>query len=129
VSRSMISADCIIEGTVINSILSPGVIVKKGAIVRDSIIFHDSVIESRAKVDLAILDKRSIVGRGATVGNGDEKNTPNRLYPKHLYTGITLIGKEAVVPPKTVIGRNCIVHPYRKLDDFFGLTVKTGETV
>jgi glucose-1-phosphate adenylyltransferase len=129
VSRSMISADCIIEGTVINSILSPGVIVKKGAIVRDSIIFHDSVIESRAKVDLAILDKRSIVGRGATVGNGDDKNTPNRLYSKHLYTGITLIGKEAVVPPKAVIGRNCIVHPYRKLDDFFGLTVKTGETV
>jgi glucose-1-phosphate adenylyltransferase len=129
VKKSLISADCVIEGTVINSVLSPGVIVKPGAVVRDSIIFHDGVIEANAKIDLAILDKRVNIGKGAVIGNGDQKDTPNRLYPKHLYTGITMIGKEAVVPPKAIIGRNCIVHPYRKLDDFFGLTVKDGETI
>jgi glucose-1-phosphate adenylyltransferase len=129
VKRSLISADCIIEGTVINSVLSPGVVVKPGAVVRDSIIFHDCVVEAGARVDLAILDKRVTIGREAVVGSGTKQDNVNRLFPKHLYTGITLIGKEAAVPPKTVIGRNCIVQPNRQPDDFSDLTVKSGETV
>jgi glucose-1-phosphate adenylyltransferase len=129
VLRSLIAADCIIEGTVINSVLSPGVVVKPGAVVRDSIIFHDCVIEAGARVDLAILDKRVTIGREAVVGHGSKQDNVNRLFPKHLYTGITLIGKEAAVPPKTVIGRNCIVQPNRRPADFPDLTVKSGETV
>lgn len=129
VTRSLISAGCIIEGSVTNSVLSPGVHVKPGARIRNSIIFHDCVIEDGAEIDLAILDKRVTVGKGAVIGQGDDLKTPNRLHPKHLYTGITLVGKEAAVPAKAAIGRNCIIHPYRRLDDFYGLTVKTGETV
>jgi len=129
VKRSLISADCIIEGTVINSVLSPGVVVKPGAVVRDSIIFHDCIVEAGARIDLSILDKRVTVGREAVVGSGTKQDNVNRLFPKHLYTGITLIGKEAAVPPKTVIGRNCIVQPNRQPDDFPDLTVKSGETV
>lgn len=129
VSCSLISADCVIEGTVVNSVLSPGVVVRPGAVVRDSIIFHDCVIESGATLDLAILDKRVKVGRNAVVGAGDEKGIPNRLYPKHLYTGITLVGKEAEVPAKSIIGRNCIINPEKTADDFSELTVKSGDTV
>jgi len=129
VNCSLISADCVIEGTVINSVLSPGVVVRPGAVVRDSIIFHDCVIESGATLDLAILDKRVKVGRNAAVGAGDEKGIPNRLYPKHLYTGITLVGKEAEVPAKSVIGRNCIINPEKTPDDFSELTVKSGDTI
>jgi glucose-1-phosphate adenylyltransferase len=129
VKRSLISADCIIEGTVTNSVLSPGVVVRPGAIVHDSIIFHDCVIEAGAKVDLAILDKRTTIGRGAVVGSGNPNDKANHLYPKHLYTGISLIGKEAAVPPQAVIGRNCIVQPNRKADEFPDLIVASGETV
>ena len=129
VSRSMISAGCIIRGEVENSVLSPGVIVEAGAKVRDSIIFADGIIGEGAIVDLAILDKKVTVGRSAVVGSGDDRDVANKLYPSHLYTGISLIGKEAVIPSRAVIGRNCIVQPGKNLDDFPGITVKTGETV
>lgn len=129
VRGSMISAGCVVEGQVLNSILSPGVVVKAGAIVRDSIIFHDCLIEEEAEVDLAILDKKVRVGRAAVVGHGDRNAPPSRLYPKHLYTGISLVGKEAVVPAMANIGRNCIVNPWRREEDYKELVVKSGETV
>jgi len=129
VKDSMVAAGCVIEGEVVNSMLSPGVRVGKHAVVRDSIILHDCVIEEDAVVDLAILDKRVVVGGGAVIGSGDRDAKPNQRYPKHLYTGITLIGKEAVIPPGIVVGRNCIVEPGRKDDEFSGREVASGETV
>jgi len=129
VASSMISAGCIIEGEVFNSVLSPGVRVGPGAVVRDSILFHDCVIEKDAVVDLAILDKQVRIGRGAFIGSGEQKDVSNKLYPSHLYTGISLVGKRAVVPEKMVVGRNCIIQPGCTEGDFTGLIVETGETV
>lgn len=110
VGSSMISSGAVIEGTVINSVLSPGVRVKKGAVVTNSVIFEDVVIEENAVVDLAILDKRVQVGAGVVVGQGDNLTLVNKQFPKHLYTGISLIGKEARIPAGARIGRNCIVN-------------------
>jgi glucose-1-phosphate adenylyltransferase len=110
VASSMIASGCIIEGTVINSVLSPGVHVKKGAMVTNSVIFYDSIIEEGAVVDLVICDKRVHVGAGAIVGCGDNMTVVNKQFPKHLYTGISLIGKEARIPDGARIGRNCIVN-------------------
>ena len=129
VRGSMISAGCSIEGTVINSVLSPGVKVAENAVVKDSILSDDCIIREGATIDLAILDKRVTVEPGAVVGIGEDKDTPNSQYPKHLYTGISLIGKGAVIPGKTTLGRNCIVHPWKKAADFPGQHIKTGETV
>jgi glucose-1-phosphate adenylyltransferase len=129
VSHSMISAGCVIEGQVINSVLSPGVKVGKGCSVRDSIILHDCVIEEDSIVDLTVMDKRVKIGRGSVIGKGDNKNTPNKKYPNHLYTGITLIGKEAQIPPGTVIGRNCIVNPWCQENCFRNNEIEDGETV
>ena len=113
VRSSLISAGCIIEGTVHNSVLSPGVIVRKGAVVRNSVILEDSVIEAGAEVDLVICDKRVHIKEDAVVGHGneEEKKIANQEYPTHLYSGITLIGKEVPVPEKMKIGRNCIIRP------------------
>lgn len=129
VSRSMISAGCVIEGEVVNSVLSPGVKVARGCRIKDSIILHDCIIEEGATVDLTIMDKRVRIGKGAIVGNGDNKNTPNSKYPDHLYTGISLIGKEADIPPGTIIGRNCIIYSWRKQEDFKDTVLKDGATV
>ena len=126
---SLISAGCVIEGEVINSVLSPGVRVGKNVRVRDSIILHDCVLEEGAVIDLAILDKRARVGPGAVVGQGEEETIPNKACPKHLYTGITMIGKEAEVPAQAVIGRNCVVTPSRRAADFPSLVIATGETI
>ncbi|MCI5208802.1 MAG: glucose-1-phosphate adenylyltransferase, partial [Candidatus Electrothrix sp. ATG2] len=116
VQSSLISAGSIIEGTVQNSVLSPGVIVHKGAVVRDSVILEDAVIEAGAEVDLVVCDKGVHIGEGAVVGHGDEeaKRISNQEYPTHLYSGITLIGKEVLVPTKMRVGRNCIIGPGRK---------------
>ena len=129
VHNSMISAGCVIEGEVVNSVLSPGVRVGKNVLVKDSVILHDCVLEEGAKVDLAILDKRVRVGQGAVVGHGKDKKIVNREYPTHLYTGISLIGKEVVIPAKALIGRNCIVSPYQKPEDFSSLKLASGETI
>jgi len=109
VSGSMISAGSVIEGTVINSVLSPGVRVARGAVVRDSVIFEDCCIEEDATVDLCILDKRVRVGTGAIVGLGDNLEEANHEFPDHLYTGITLVGKKAFLPAGMQVGRNCII--------------------
>lgn len=113
VRSSLIAAGCVIEGTVINSVLSPGVIVRKGAVVRDSVIFEDSIIETGAEVDLVVADKRIHVGCGAAIGCGgaEAKKIVNKDFPTHLYSGITLLGKEARIPEGMKIGRNCIVQP------------------
>jgi len=129
VKNSMIAAGCVIEGEVVNSVLSPGVRVGAGASVRDSILFHDCLVDKGAVLDLVILDKGVRVGVGAIIGHGEDKTTPNKDFPKHLYTGITLVGKEAEVPANAVIGRNCIVAPLAKGEDYPGLQVKTGESV
>ena len=64
VHRSLISHGCVIDGTVVNCVLSPGVRVDVGAVVRDSIVMFDSVIRAGAVVDRAILDKEVVVGPG-----------------------------------------------------------------
>ncbi len=110
VHNSLISAGCIIKGTVINSVLSPGVVVEEGAVVRDSILFRDCVVKKNARLDLVISDKLTRFGAGCAVGVGDNHDIPNRLNPKHLYTGITLIGEFARIPEGMRIGRNCTVR-------------------
>ncbi len=129
VNRSMISAGCVIEGEVVNSVLSPGVKVGPGCRIQDSIILHDCVIEEGATIDLAIMDKRVRIGKDAVVGLGDNKNIPNSKYPDHLYTGISLIGKEADIPSGTIIGRNCIINPWRKQEDFKDIVLQDGATI
>ena len=65
-----------INGTVVNCVLSPGVRVDVGAVVRDSIVMFDTVIRSGAVVDRAILDKEVVVGPGAIVGDGTGLHDP-----------------------------------------------------
>jgi glucose-1-phosphate adenylyltransferase len=129
VQNSLISAGCIIKGTVINSVLSPGVIVEEGAVVKDSIIFRDSVIKRDATVDLVITDKQVRIDKGAIVGLGEHHDIANRLYPKHLYTGITLVGEFAHIPPGMKVGRNCIVKCNATAAMFTGPILQDGESL
>jgi glucose-1-phosphate adenylyltransferase len=128
VSGSLISAGCHIQGTVINSVLSPGVVVKPGAVVRDSILFHNCRIEEKAEVDLAILDKQVLINKGVRVGSAGNKDTANRLYPKHLHDGISLVGKEVVLPAGMTVGRNCIIGPWTQEESLRNLRLEDGES-
>jgi glucose-1-phosphate adenylyltransferase len=129
VHRSMVSHGCVINGTVVNSVLSPGVRVDVGAVVRDSIVMFDSVIGTGAIIDRSILDKEVVVGQGAIVGQGSDFDPPNKQEPQRLNTGITVVGKRAVVPRGVRIGRNVKVAANVRAADFGGRTVKSGSSV
>ena len=68
VENSLISEGCRIYGTVINSVVSGGVIVEEGAIVKDSVVMEDVVVKKDARVYTAIVDSDTVVESGATVG-------------------------------------------------------------
>jgi glucose-1-phosphate adenylyltransferase len=129
VHRSLISHGCEIAGTVVNSVLSPGVRVDVGAVVRESIVMFDSVIRSGAVIDRAILDKEVVIGPGAIVGDGPIDDRPNRTEPGRLNTGITVVGKHAIVPRGVRIGRNVRIAAGVRTSDFAGRVVRSGESV
>ena len=128
VHRSLVSHGCVIDGTVVNSVLSPGVRVEVGAVVRDSIVMFDSVIKSRAVIDRAILDKEVVVGPGAIVGEGPD-DTPNRQEPGRLNTGITVVGKRSTIPRGARLGRNVRVGEGVRSVDFLKRVVPSGGSV
>jgi glucose-1-phosphate adenylyltransferase len=119
---------CRVEGTVLRSVISPGAYVAAGALVSDSIIMTDTVIEAGAQVDRAIVDKKARVEGGVRLGWGDD-NTPNQRYPERLNTGLTLVGKHAVVPAGTIVGRNAVIHPRAASGAYPGAQIASGETI
>jgi len=125
---SLLSNGCVVEGMVVNSVLSPGVCVEPGAVVRDSVIMNDTVVRTGAVVDRCVLDKEIEIGAGAQVGAGDD-NTPNQLEPANINTGITIVGKRAIIPAGAIIGRNCRIDPNTKKDDYDQLEVPSGGTI
>ncbi len=128
VSRSLISEGCIVNGYVSNSVLFCNVYVELGATIMDSIIFEEGHVARGATVHRSILDKQVVVGEEACIGFG-ESYTPNKEEPRHLNTGITLVGKGAHIPPNARIGRNCKVNPWVSESDFPSLFIPSGETV
>ena len=58
VTNSLVADGCLLEGTVENSILFRGVVVRPGAVIRNSIIMQDAVISRGAEVENCILDKQ-----------------------------------------------------------------------
>ena len=127
--NSLISTGCVINGTVTNSVLSPGVIVEEGAVVHNSILFADCVVKKNAVVDLAICDKSVIIGERTMLGLGENYQAKNHQHPQHLYSGITLIGKRAVIPAGATIGRNCIIHPHAYELAYASLNLEDGATL
>lgn len=127
ISNSLIARGCIIEGEVRNSILSPGVRVAKKARIIDSVIFHDSSIGTKSLVQGCIIDKQVNVGESVSIGSGEL--VPNKKFPDYLSTGISIIGKQAVIESGLTIGKNCVVSPDTRLTSKEHTTVPSGGTV
>jgi glucose-1-phosphate adenylyltransferase len=128
VEGNLLCDGCRVDGAVLRSVISPGAYVAPGALVCDSIIMTDTVIEAGAQVDRAIVDKRARIEEGARLGWGDD-NTPNQRWPERLNTGLTLVGKGAVVPKGTTVGRNAVIYPGVTAAVFPGKEVASGETI
>ncbi len=75
ITNSRISEGCRIYGTVVNSVLSGGVVIEEGASVKDSVIMEDVIIRRDAKVYMSIVDADSVIGERCVVGkDGADKN-------------------------------------------------------
>jgi len=119
VERSLIANGCRVQGTVIRSLLSPGVTVAPGAVVRDSIVMQDTVVGPHAVLDHAIVDKEVRIGPGVRLGEG-ASDTPNRACPEHLSSGLIVVGKGAELPEGLVVGRNARIGAAVRPADFTG---------
>jgi glucose-1-phosphate adenylyltransferase len=128
IDNCLLSNGCVINGTVINSVLSPGVRVERGAVVRDAVIMNDTVVRAGAVVDRCVLDKEIVVGAGAQLGVGDDQ-TPNETEPRNIHAGITIVGKRAHIPDGAVIGRNCRIDSATSADDYDTLEIASGKTI
>lgn len=87
INNSIITEGCEIYGTVINSVLSAGVVVERGAVVRDSVILGNVTLKADSTVDYSVIDADTVVGKGATVGK-------EMVFSK----GITLVGGGLNIP-------------------------------
>lgn len=125
IQNSLVSNGCVIEGTVINSVLSPGVRVGKGSVIKDSVILNNVIISTDVTIQKSILDKKVTVGRNAFIGYGNDF-TPNVEKPDLLSTGITVVEKGAIIPSNTNIGRNCRVFKTHK---FVSKDIPSGSTL
>ena len=92
VKNSVITEGCEIYGTVINSVLSPGVVVGRNAVVRDSVIFDDVTIGEGAEINYTVMDSNTNVGENAVIGK-----------PIGESAGITLVGGWLNIPAGAVI--------------------------
>jgi glucose-1-phosphate adenylyltransferase len=126
--NSVISPGCIISGNVENCVLSPGVVVQKDASVKNSVVMHDTIIEEGSSIERCIIDKKVLIGGESHIGIGDAA-IANHVFPDHLDTGLTLIGKYAVIPGSVKIGTNCIIYSMVNKRDFCKLDIADGENL
>jgi len=71
VENSMLADECVIEGTVINSVLFRGVYVGKGAVVRDSVLFHGTYVGKNAELNCIVTDKDVHITDGVKLSGND----------------------------------------------------------
>ena len=71
VENSLIADECVIEGTVINSVLFRGVHVGKGAVIKNSVLFHGTYIEDNAELNSIVTDKDVHVTAGVKLSGNE----------------------------------------------------------
>ena len=127
VSDSYVARGCVVEGTVEHSILFPGVRVERDSVVRDSIVMNNAWIGPACHIEKAILDKNVHVGPQSKLGTFE--NMPNNDFPHLLSSGLTVIGKNAHLPPGLEVGKNVLIFPEVRSENFSSAIVASGTTI
>ncbi len=96
IENCLVYSGVVVEGTVRNSILFPGVNIEKNAIVENSILFYDCQVGRDAVVKHAICDIGATIGRRCTVGGSGR---------------ITTIGSQAQIPIGATLQEGSSVAP------------------
>ncbi len=71
VSNSIIADECVIEGTVENSVVFRGVHIGKGAVVKNSVLFHGTYVADNAELNCIVTDKNVFVSEGVKLSGNE----------------------------------------------------------
>ena len=71
VENSLIADECVIEGTVINSVIFRDVTIEKGAVVKDCVLFHGTHVCKNASLNCIVADKDVVVSSGVTLSGNE----------------------------------------------------------
>ena len=107
VSHSAINRGSVIEGTVENSVLSPGVTVEEGARVSYSVLLPGVTVERDAVVEYAIVGENARIGGGSRVGG-----TPLELPAERW--GLTVLAPGCAVEPASTVAPGVMLDRFGK---------------
>ena len=71
VKNSMIADECVIEGTVIDSVIFRGVHIGKGAVIKNSVLFHGTYVEDNAELNCIVTDKDVHISSGVKLSGNE----------------------------------------------------------
>lgn len=118
IENSLIYNGCKIDGTVKNSILFPGVQVKKGAVVENSVLFFKNKVKENCRLNKVVSDVNNRFLKNVVIG-------PERCRPE---SEVTVVGWNSEVPSNTRIGEGATIYP-RIAKDRWPAIIRAGEVL
>ena len=118
VHNSLVYNGCVVEGTVKNSVLFPGVHVGKGTVVENSVLFYNNHIGANCRLNKVIADVDSVFGEGVFIGPESGVDAEK----------ITVIGWNSSVPDGVRIGEGATIYPNIHLEQW-PEEIKPGEVL
>ncbi len=106
VSESMVTENCIVEGSLWYSVLFSGVEVQKGASLSSAVVMSGAQIQQNASVSYAIVADDAVIEEGAVIGSAPEE------LPYGEKWGIAVIGRGAVVKKGAVVRAGQMIEPF-----------------
>lgn len=104
--NSSIADGCIIEGTVKNSILFPGVTVKKNAVVYNSILMPGVIVEEDSLIEFTIAAAKARICKSAKLGGSKQGDDVNSIRDITVIGEAVTVGEGVVVPAGMSIGES-----------------------
>lgn len=101
ISNSLVYNGCVIDGEVSNSIIFPGVQVKKGAVVENSVIFFNNEISEGCRLNKVVADVNSSYGQNVVIGKESGSNMGK----------VTVIGWNNHIPRQVRIEEGATIYP------------------
>lgn len=118
IRNSMIYNGCVIDGEVNNSIIFPGVQVKKGAVVENSVIFFNNEISEGCRFNKVVADVNSSYGQNVVIGT-ESGNSAGK---------ITVIGWNNHLPRQVRVEEGATIYPGIKTSRWPAV-VESGEVL
>lgn len=122
--NSFVSDNCIIHGTVRNSIIFPDVEISEKTVVSNSILLPHNRVGIGTRITKSVIDELLLpkiqagvenstaipvnIGSQCYIGS-DNEQMKNNDFPRSIYRSITLIGKNCEIPDGSRIGGACYV--------------------